>query len=380
MSHTFFCSILILLLLSGCKPSESPKDDTLITIIPNLGSAVSSLFPYIDTIVTVPLEITEQSLIQHILKMLVLPNGNLLISSQGKILLFNPEGQFLFQIGRTGRGPEEYTSLEDFCLSQEGKELWILSGEKIVMYNTENGKFLRSVTPNKPAHCPYFNGIASGSDRSIFLYSCNMNAEVPFGEEYPCLIYYNKNGKLLQGFLPQKDYGISMALITQSYDNRYILRPQDNNNICYYLSDSLPIAQIRIDFGKKTIPNRYSPDLQTYLRADYYKMPIYFHDTREHLFFTFCGPEAREYYCLHSFGQNKNISWQRQGKDTEALFQIVSSDAEFFYGLYTDYRTREELPLQETDLLKQAIIQKNSIQLTEDMNPVLVKIRFKTKL
>ena len=143
-----------------------------------------------------------------------------------------------------------------------------------------------------------------------------------FSEDFYCLYRYDEQGRILQKFLPRKDYGLNIALITQTSDNRYILRPQDSDNICYYLSDSLPVPRVKIDFGKETIKNRYSSDLQTYLRSDYYKMPVYIYDTRDYFYFSYCGPEATDCYCIHSFKNNKTITWERKGDDADGMFMI----------------------------------------------------------
>ena len=83
---------------------------------------------------------------------------------------------------------------------------------------------------------------------------------------------------------------------------------------------------------KETILNLYSSDLQTYLRSDYYKMPVYIYDTRDYFYFSYCGPEATDCYCIHSFKNNKTITWERKGDDADGMFMIGGADKDFFYG------------------------------------------------
>ena len=369
----FFFSFF--LFLAGCGNQSKPVSVEQEIITPlSAGNAVDDLLPYIDSVEVVPLETTGKALIGLVGKILLLPNGNVLIKSTASMFMFSPEGKFLFQIGKNGRGPEEYLTIDDVCLSQDARELWILGGCEIVKYSTETGRFIRKTTLELPEICTGFDAIAS---HSAFLYYCPQMDENNFSEDFYCLYRYDEQGRILQKFLPRKDYGLNIALITQTSDNRYILRPQDSDNICYYLSDSLPVPRVKIDFGKETIKNRYSSDLQTYLRSDYYKMPVYIYDTRDYFYFSYCGPEATDCYCIHSFKNNKTITWERKGDDADGMFMIGGADKDFFYGIYNDYRDWDEILLNRQDLLKRAIIQKTHLRIPEDSNPLLVKVKFK---
>ena len=372
----FFFSFF--LFLAGCGNQSKPVSVEQERITPlSAGNAVNDLLPYIDSVEVVPLETTGKALIGLVGKILLLPNGNVLIKSTASMFMFSPEGKFLFQIGKNGRGPEEYLTIDDVCLSQDARELWILGGCEIVKYSTETGQFIRKTTLELPEICNGFDAIASGPGHSAFLYYCPQMDENNFSEDFYCLYRYDEQGRILQKFLPRKDYGLNIALITQASDNRYILRPQDSDNICYYLSDSLPVPRVKIDFGKETIKNRYSSDLQTYLRSDYYKMPVYIYDTRDYFYFSYCGPEATDCYCIHSFKNNKTITWERKGDDADGMFMIGGADKDFFYGIYNDYRDWDEILLNRQDLLKRVIIQKTHLRIPEDSNPLLVKVKFK---
>lgn len=372
----FFFSFF--LFLAGCGNQSKPVSVEQEIITPlSAGNAVNDLLPYIDSVEVVPLETTGKALIGLVGKILLLPNGNVLIKSTASMFMFSPKGKFLFQIGKNGRGPEEYLTIDDVCLSQDARELWILGGCEIVKYSTETGQFIRKTTLELPEICNGFDAIASGPGHSAFLYYCPQMDENNFSEDFYCLYRYDEQGRILQKFLPRKDYGLNIALITQASDNRYILRPQDSDNICYYLSDSLPVPRVKIDFGKETIKNRYSSDLQTYLRSDYYKMPVYIYDTRDYFYFSYCGPEATDCYCIHSFKNNKTITWERKGDDADGMFMIGGADKDFFYGIYNDYRDWDEILLNRQDLLKRVIIQKTHLRIPEDSNPLLVKVKFK---
>ena len=106
-------------------------------------------------------------------------------------------------------------------------------------------------------------------------------------------------------------------------------------------------------------------------------MPVYIYDTRDYFYFSYCGPEATDCYCIHSFKNNKTITWERKGDDADGMFMIGGADKDFFYGIYKDYRDWYEILLNRQDLLKRAIIQKTHLRIPEDSNPLLVKVKFK---
>ena len=123
----FFFSFF--LFLAGCGNQSKPVSVEQEIITPlSAGNAVDDLLPYIDSVEVVPLETTGKALIGLVGKILLLPNGNVLIKSTASMFMFSPEGKFLFQIGKNGRGPEEYLTIDDVCLSQDARELWILGG------------------------------------------------------------------------------------------------------------------------------------------------------------------------------------------------------------------------------------------------------------
>ena len=132
----FFFSFF--LFLAGCGNQSKPVSVEQEIITPlSAGNAVNDLLPYIDSVEVVPLETTGKALIGLVGKILLLPNGNVLIKSTASMFMFSPKGKFLFQIGKNGRGPEEYLTIDDVCLSQDARELWILGGCEIVKYSTE---------------------------------------------------------------------------------------------------------------------------------------------------------------------------------------------------------------------------------------------------
>lgn len=90
-------------------------------------------------------------------------------------------------------------------------------------YSTETGQFIRKTTLELPEICNGFDAIASGPVIRLFCIIALQMDENNFSEDFYCLYRYDEQGRILQKFLPRKDYGLNIALITQTSDNRYIL-------------------------------------------------------------------------------------------------------------------------------------------------------------
>ena len=85
---------------------------------------------------------------------------------------------------------------------------------------------------------------------------------------------------------------------------------------------------VKIDFKDKSIPTYYIFDSQKqvntdkYMFSDHYKVPIYLHETKEILYFSFCGPRALENYCLFSFKKQRNSLGKKPARYYSIVFCI----------------------------------------------------------
>lgn len=74
----------------------------------------------------IPFETTPECLIKSITKILV-SDSYIFVSELNRLLQFDKNGKFLRQIGSAGRGPEEYGYVNDFCIDDQKKEIYIIS-------------------------------------------------------------------------------------------------------------------------------------------------------------------------------------------------------------------------------------------------------------
>lgn len=113
---------------------------------------LSALFPEWRLI---SLETNDSSLIGGRANKVVQRGSNYYIESQGAILCFGKDGDFIRRIDKKGNGPEDYVEISDFDVikSESGKwELWISGVNGIKIYDISSGSYLRDIPTGKYVH------------------------------------------------------------------------------------------------------------------------------------------------------------------------------------------------------------------------------------
>ena len=94
----------------------------------------------------VPLETTDQSLIQGIHKMATSDDKIVICDLvQNTIFIFDKDGHFINSINKEGPGPQEYSSIQNFAVDFQKKEIYICDYQlkyRILTYSF-NGEFIR---------------------------------------------------------------------------------------------------------------------------------------------------------------------------------------------------------------------------------------------
>lgn len=362
-------------------PEEAPK-----TLYPlKQCVAVQDIAPYIDKVEVVTLEATPKSLIGEMNKMVLRPDGAFVLLTHTGIYVFDKTGKFLFPVGRIGEGPGEYVRASDLCLSADGRSILVLTAyRQVLRYQADDGKFVKTIALD-PALQHSCDGIAPAPNDGFYLYAGNPADANDFETPFNCLLQYDAEGKLVARSLPRKDFGMQVATITQAAGNRYILRPQEGDNLAYRTDARGEFHPwLRIDFGERAVPSGYIKKLggsvwkhlQTFLRSDYYKMPIYIEQTRQAVYFMASGPEARSYEFLYFTGAGRGIQWKSEALSVTP-FLIGASDDGWFYGVYDDAKSYSAAELATFSPLKRYLVEQVGVKVSDDGNPPLVKIRFK---
>jgi len=93
----------------------------------------------------IPLETSPDCMIQMIQKV-IFSESNIFISEYNRLLQFDRNGKFIRQIGNSGRGPEEYSYVTDFCIDEMRNEVYIISfnAPKLWIFDF-NGVFKKTI-------------------------------------------------------------------------------------------------------------------------------------------------------------------------------------------------------------------------------------------
>ena len=120
-----FMLLQMIFIINGCD-SENETDGHTITIPVDRIMKQINLSDFVDSVKYIPLETSIHSLIGTPGKVEYC-NTYFFLSdlAENKVLIFNQKGRYSHAISREGRGPEEYTMINDFTVSPEDTTILI---------------------------------------------------------------------------------------------------------------------------------------------------------------------------------------------------------------------------------------------------------------
>ena len=374
--------VLCLFLLTQCR-SSAPSEDVSCTIRPLALTEVTDIAPYVDSVRVVALETAPGSLLTTFQKVLVTPSGNFIVLDTKGIYAFSPQGKFLFPIGRRGKGPGEYLQPLDICLSGDGKELLVLEGSnRISIFDPENGKFRKALVPEWREGRQAGDAICPDAEGGFYIVTSNPTELDRFDPPYYCLHRFDREGRETESLLPRKDFVFTMGLVTQTDGNRYLLRPQEGDDVCHELGGKELKRKYRFDFGDRAVPLHYifdrngAPDMGKYMSSPYYKLPIYIYDNDDLVVFTAVGPGVSSNLFVYSKEDRNGIRMQTEPGDP-APFDFVAAGDGYFYGQFGFYGAPGGETVARMPPLKRHPIRTHGLRLEEGENPRLVGIKFR---
>ncbi len=165
-------------------------------------------------------------------------------------------GKFIRNIGSVGQGPGEYTWITDIDVLDESNRIFVSSGEKINVYDTETGGFIRALP------CSYIDcQFRMLNDSIAFRFLYNINGQV----KHRILITASQ-GDTIQAYTRSDLFTVKedMAFMIGSPNDRYIYR--SGSNICYRenyndtiftVTKQMLIPRYIINLGKYHLPLEY---------------------------------------------------------------------------------------------------------------------------
>lgn len=248
MKHSIIAILSLLLTNIGFYGCHVPKDSDVPTLEVDLNAPNASLQSLFGKIEIIPLETSDSCLIVSPADLQEYDSTYYLYDiGTSKVLAFDFHGNFLYQIGRKGQGPGEYSYVSDFCVNKQQKEIYLLDPIGICHCYTLDGKFLRRT--QFISERGNYNWIHSFHNQ-VLTFSFPSNQDT-----YCISIISPADGKIV-GQLWNKHSTLlnhKIGVAFYSYQDKTYFTPALFNNEAYEIdSDEIKVAY-RWDFGENNI-------------------------------------------------------------------------------------------------------------------------------
>lgn len=184
--HVYFGTVLLLFWM-GCNDKDAQKENKIIQnssteiIRPDFSEPFKNIYPYLDTLKYVTLELTDSSMIGSIDRIEVYNDRLYVLDTKtSSLFVYTMDGKYLFRIHSIGQGPQEYIQLDFLSIDIEQQNIVLtdLLGYWIIRYDM-NGHFLSR------HKIPFFvEGVAPTHDKGIMLYANFRDNTQYFKKEY----------------------------------------------------------------------------------------------------------------------------------------------------------------------------------------------------
>ena len=404
MKYSTYILILLSILVASCgkenKDNNSVDNVETISFQKHYQEKIPFSF-FVDTIELIPLETTDDNLIGEVNRIICKNNRYYIRSTNGhqngKIFVFDQQGNYLWKLDRRGEGPEEYINLEDFAIQNE--KIYAASFHNIQVYDSV-GNHLKKID---------IDNLAS---KEIWAVSPNkllaLNfAAIRHGNNLLTLI--NENGIEKQFF----DVGKCRATRSSQSIN--------SNSICFHSSvyyvnniyeneifaitanhwdEIKPVY--RIDYGNKNIDKIKITEDDDYMSwsrkkdaASNYMLIISFGVTDSAVFIgsiddnrksylTFYSPKTKNSFSTHKFvddmflkGAIIPITGRRIPHNIDGNDILWEIDPEILMDGFKQYWSNLSTPRREAFKRDYAEWYRICTTLKEDDNPVLMRIKVK---
>ncbi|MCG8308456.1 MAG: 6-bladed beta-propeller [Cytophagales bacterium] len=186
----FFTILIIVLKQASCTYNKNVEviectktfnDNQKVEFLkfPEIGEDTLKASFFADTVIYIPLETTNESLIQTIRKQIWVGDSIILINNRFNLLMFLRSGEFVRKIGKRGKGPGENQSIFCFDILRDTIHL-SSSGKRSLIRYTMDGDFCDEIQFNGQPF--YFNSTTNNefawynfSKGEIYVYNEDLN-------------------------------------------------------------------------------------------------------------------------------------------------------------------------------------------------------------
>lgn len=200
-----------------------------------------SIVDFIDSVSIVLLETNEKSLISDLSKIIPYNNRYYILDIRLQaVFCFEHSGKFLFKIDQRGRGPEEYSYIEDFNIDPYNNQIMLLVPFGEILYFNLDGLFLSKVS--LPSETKAYSEVYALNPDELLFISLS---------EYQAVYYSRKTNTIINEFFPNQIPSFFLATERSFTFNRNIYFNSILTNKVINMSDSKQEVAYYWDFGKK---------------------------------------------------------------------------------------------------------------------------------
>lgn len=263
--------LFILLILISCKntndtiPEENSINSNEIIIETNVDSKIN-LSEVFSHVTYVKLESNSHSTIGTIGKMILIDDKFYIHDTKtSKILVFDKNGKYIFQISKQGRGPGEYQNVADFLVDSATNKIEILDdGNKKVLIYDKMGTYV-----NERKHTFGADQFSKLSENT-YLYYFNNYPNQPDAEGYYNVLITDSIFNVKNSFLPIGDL-LGLKVGDQNFLQKFgnginVIIPYDNH--IYYVTANDYSVKYTIKFKNFALPDSFFEEYHKVVKAN----------------------------------------------------------------------------------------------------------------
>ena len=371
MKHYFFALIFASLLLYSCghgqNNNESDSAPLQVVVVPEQADMpIDSIIEKVDYI---KLGDTGDVLIGDVSKLWITPQHIVIVDKfkAMSIFVFDRSGNAQVVINRLGRGPQEYTSLTDVCLTPDQQRIVVLdnSKKKLLYYNME-GDFLYNKNTSF-----WIGDLAYADEQHIIAKTYGAQNEDP-----GLTSYENKDDNLyiLDTLMHIKQSMMPRTAILKQFEDRLYVNAIHGDTIYRVAGSDGLVPQYRLDMSAINGVTNFgeeSMEKVMEIRKNNAYFPNDYVDGKDFALFRFSMPVAPHMQLvMHNKHTGQNYSIEGTSKKALNIYFMEVSyafDDQFVAAIPAFRFVGDNAPMPGSE--QRAAIQKN---LTDDDNPVLL--------
>jgi hypothetical protein len=274
MAKKLLLLLLLTVIVSSCKNETKSNDAgeviSYINIDANWEMSLDTLVAHTEHIL---LETTPESLLGNI-QVIKTDDSLYFIKDEERVLIFDYNGKFINQVGRLGRGPEEYGYIHDYFLDRINNEVCIIDRTKKKVFKHDyNGRFTQSVELDLGTRQNKFT--ETDSQGNLIVYFSVKYAGVG-NSDYQYSVFNLVDGKyvetnsFLDNIIYSGDRGLgAIAQYPISYSKERVLLLSGASNIIYEYKNGILTPAYSVQTDKAIAEKDFFEENQT---TDYFTL------------------------------------------------------------------------------------------------------------